>query len=279
MLTNLTEKVNQAIAIKSTGKRSNKKDIYAAFGIEYADGKIRNSLFGWIEPLLINGNDKLGKGVYTWSMLPTNEVFNININGSDYCVKGTCNCHCEGCYATTGRYNCDNVKEANAKKTILARSQLDWVRNAIIAQIIADGIKIIRIHAAGDFFGPEYIEAWKTICSVTPNTVYWTYTKNHDAENAFDGIDNINVVRSIIPGYGFNFGHCDYIIKVYHALKAIGKKVYICRCGIDKNQHCTNCHGCIENEVVLFVEHSTSYRAEKDPAYNELKQLIESQDK
>ena len=269
MLTEITEKV------KTTGKAA----IYAKYGIEYKDGKIYHSLFGWINPLLINGNTKLGKGVWTWSMLPTNEVFHVNIAGTDMDIVGTCPCHCKGCYATKGKYNCSNVIDANAKKTYLARIDADFVERAIMAQIDADSIKLVRIHAAGDFFSAAYIEMWKNICKASENTVFWTYTKNPDAETAFDGINNINVVRSIIPGYGFNFGHCDYIIKVYHALKEIGKKVYICRCGIDKNQHCTNCHGCINNEVVLFVEHSTSYRAEKDPAYNELKQLIESQEK
>ena len=61
-------------------------------------------------------------------------------------------------------------------------------------------------------------------------------------------------------------------------LKAIGKAVYICRCGIDKKQHCTNCRGCSKNEIVLFIEHSTEYKAEKDPAFAALKAIIDAQD-
>ena len=158
-------------------------------------------------------------------------------------------------------------------------SDLDFVTNAIIAQIKADRITLCRIHASGDFVNDLYIEAWKRIVKECPETVFWTYTKNIKAEAAFDKLDNINVVKSIIPGYGFNFGHCDYIIKVYNALKAAGKSVYICRCGIDKNQHCTNCKGCSKNEVVLFIEHSTNYKAVEDPYFEELKQIIEAQDK
>ena len=106
---------------------------------------------------------------------------------------------------------------------------------------------------------------------------FWSYTKNEIAEKAFDDLKNVNIVKSIVPGFGFNFGHCDYILMVYKALKAMGKDVYICRCGIDKNQHCVNCKGCSENTFVLFIEHSTSYKAESDPAYSELKSIIESQ--
>ena len=63
----------------------------------------------------------------------------------------------------------------------------------------------------------------------------------------------------------------------YKALKAIGKNVYICRCGIDKNQHCTNCTACSKNDFVLFIEHSTEYKAEKDPLFPVVKELIENQ--
>ena len=38
-----------------------KKEIYAAYGIEYANGKIVSPL-GEVAPLLVNGNAKLGKG-------------------------------------------------------------------------------------------------------------------------------------------------------------------------------------------------------------------------
>lgn len=259
-------------------KRTTKKAIYAEYGIEYANGKIKSPIFGWINPLLINGNDKLGRGVWTFSVLPTNKMFHVDF-GNDLImdILGTCPCWCDKCYATRGRYVFDNVIAANARKTVFVRLYTDFLYNAIVAQIQADKIKICRIHAAGDFCDLGYIGMWRKIVQNCPETVFWTYTKNNVAENAFDDLENINVVKSCIPGIGFNFGHCDYIIRVYHALKAAGKKVYICRCGIDKMQHCTNCHACIENEIVLFIEHSTEYKAEKDPLYPEIVKLIESQ--
>ena len=264
--------------------KQSKQSIYEQYGIQYdrKQEKIFHPVFGWIRTLLINGNDKLGRGVYTYSTLATNKQYSVDLDTVDGVVNlimnGTCPCHCTGCYATKGRYTFQNVIQANARKTWLSRFDLDFMTRAIIAQINADHIKICRIHASGDFDSPEYIAAWRRIVKESPETIFWTYTKNIQAENAFNDLSNINVVRSIIPGIGFNFGHCDYIIRVYNALKAIGKSVYICRCGIDKKQHCTNCRGCYENEIVLFIEHSTEYKAEKDPMYNELKRLIESQD-
>lgn len=255
---------------------ANKKDIFNAYGIEYKNGKI-NSPLGMIKPLLIDGNSKLGKGVYTFSTLPGKQIVSVTINGKSYDVIGTCPCSCAGCYAMTGFYKMPSVIQANAVKTILARNYMEFVKNAIIAQIKAENIRLVRIHASGDFFNAEYVAMWKEIVKACPNTVFWTYTKVKEYETAFDGLDNINIVRSLIPGIGFNFGKCGYILKAYDALKAAGKDVYICRCGIDKNQHCVNCTGCSKNKFVLFIEHSTDYKAENDPLFPVLKALIESQ--
>jgi hypothetical protein len=263
--------------------RTTKTDIYKAYGIAYdrTTDKIYHPFFGWIKPLLINGNDKLGRGVYTYSTLATNSFYDVTLDtvyGPAEChIKGTCPCHCEKCYATRGRYTFENVKQANARKTIISRNDIDWMVAAITAQIKAERIRICRIHASGDFDSLEYIAAWKKIVADCRDTVFWTYTKNPVAEHSFDELPNINIVKSVIPGIGFNFGHCDYIIRAYKALKAIGKNVYICRCGIDKNQHCTNCTACSKNDFVLFIEHSTEYKAERDPMFPAVKELIENQ--
>lgn len=254
-----------------------KKEIYAAHGIEYKNGKINAPHFGWINPVLVNGNAKLGKGVWTFSTLPSTKEFTVDINGKVWTVNGTCVCDCQGCYAQTGFYNMPSVLASNAIKTILARLALKWLKNAIIAQIKADDIKLCRIHASGDFFCAEYINAWKDIVKACKECAFWSYTKNADAESAFDEFKNANIVKSVIHGFGFNFGTCEYILMVYKALKAMGKPVYICKCGVDKNQHCVNCKGCSENKYVLFIEHSTAYKAEEDSRFAELKAIIESQ--
>ena len=265
---------------KQESKKQTKRDIYARYGIEYdpKTGKIDAPLFGWVRPLLINGNGKLGRAVWTFSMLPGNVWYHIDMGGGDFWdICGTCPYNCPGCYAQTGRYNCSNVKAANARKTALVRLALDFVRRALLAQIEADNIRICRIHAAGDFDGPAYVDMWRSVIKATPTTIYWTYTKVEYAEKAFDDLENINVVKSLIPGHGLNYGPAGYIMAVYRALVEKGVAVYICRCGVDKNQHCTNCRGCYENAVVLFLEHSTDYEPQKDPDYPAFVALVESQ--
>lgn len=261
--------------------KTSKKEIYAAYGIKFEYGKIEAPEFGFIPPLLINGNEKIGHGCYHFSTLPTNQLFEVIINDRNYTIPGTCPCHCKGCYATKGNYNYPDIKIGLAIKTILVRKYPEFVIAAINAQIKADRVELLRIHASGDFditnVECSEIDIWRNIAINNPNVKIWSYTKVKNAEDAFDDIANINIVKSIIPGCGFNFGHCDYILNTFKKLKANNESVYICRCGIDKNQHCVNCTGCSKNKYVLFVEHSTGYKAEKDPLFNELKDIIEKQ--
>ena len=56
--------------------RLTKKDYYARHGIEFKNGKIISPV-GEICELLKEGNDKTGKAVYTFSLLPGNMEFNI----------------------------------------------------------------------------------------------------------------------------------------------------------------------------------------------------------
>lgn len=77
--------------------RITKAMIYKSFGIEFKKGKIFHPVLGWISPLLVNGNEKIGKGIWHFSSLPTNEFFEVYINFVKYVLKGTCPCHCVGC--------------------------------------------------------------------------------------------------------------------------------------------------------------------------------------
>lgn len=237
-----------------------KAAIYAKYGIAYHNGKIETPI-GIMPELLKVGNSKTGKAVRTWSMNQT-----------------TCPCHCPGCYADYGCYQFPSVKESLARNTEIATKHLEFLKRALMAQ--CETFKLgaeVRIHAVGDFFSVAYLDMWKDIIEAFPGLIFWTYTKVQAFEGAFDEYDNANIVPSIIPGFGFNFGHCGYVIDMYYALIARGVKVHICRCGIDPDQHCAGCHKCSECEYVLFVEHSTSYKATEDPRYNELVALVESQ--
>lgn len=296
-------------------RKESKEEIYGRFDIPYdhKTGKIFHPVYGWINPLLVNGNEKIGKGAWHFSMLHGNETYHLNIalktvetvikkskdpsnigkkkivsviddeNPIFVDVQGTCACHCKGCYVDSGNYQYKTVLASLAIKTLIARSDIDFLIRAIKAQIIADKIELLRIHAAGDFFSIEYVQAWQNIVAAFPGVLFWTYTKVKEFENAFNQFDNANIVHSVIDGHGFNFGHCDYILNVYKFLTGKGLKVHICFCGIEKAAgikavHCTECQCCSHCDYVLFIEHSTEYKAEKDPLFPELVKIILAQE-
>lgn len=296
----LTEKFNackENIIIRKETQKARTIRMFAKQGI-YCDGEhIYHHEFGMIPLLVINGNDKIGDGVWHFSTLPTNKYFVVYVNGKEYREWGTCPQTCgeyrevkrgknkgkmvwvSTCYATKGNYNYDSTKKSLMIKTWLIRHDLNFVYRAITAQIEAFNILVLRVHASGDFDSKAYVDMWKRIAIENPNLTMWTYTKRREFEHEFDDIPNFNVVKSVIAGKGYNYGHCDYILMLYEYLKAMGKRVYICRCGVDKGQHCNKCTACAQCDYVLFLEHSTDYKAEKDPLFPAVKALIESQDK
>ena len=275
-----------------------KKEVFAAYGIKF-DGKhiYCGPLQRWIPKLLINGNKKIGKGVWHFSITAGTAPVSTEVvmkalgpiaaqymeSGKDLKVMcgGTCSCNCPGCYAQGGHYVKSNVRASLAWRTFLCREFLEWVEQAIKAQIQADHIEYLRIHAAGDFFSNEYVMMWVRIAEAFPETTFWTYTKTaFTACKVFDSLQNCNIVKSIVSingKSGVNYGKAGYIMALYQELKAAGKSVWVCRCGIDKNQHCSGCHHCATCEYVLFLEHGTDYKPEQDPDYPAFIELVNSQ--
>lgn len=260
-------------------KRITKKDIYKEFGIDFIKAGKSNwhivTPIGHMPPVLVAGNEKIGK-VWHFSTLPGSKEYDVTLaNGNKETICGTCAGNCENGYCMGGHYKRrQSVKNSLANKTVLARDYMEFLDKAIRAQIIADHIDKLRIHVTGDFFSRAYLEMWTNIVKDFPATTFWTYTKEENAETAFDSFPNANIVKSNVPGAGFNFGHCDYIIAIYKMLKAMGKTVYICRCGIDDKQHCDKCTACAKAEYVLFLEHGTSYDPHKDPLFPEFERLV-----
>ena len=146
-------------------KTATKKEIYEKYNIQYKNGKILSPV-GWISEMLKEGNEKTGKQVYTFSLLPGTDEYTTCSGGVEITAKGSCACDCKGCYAKTGRYNMNNVKRSMLINTYLANNYLEFVQNAIIAQLESIGRGEVRIHAAGDFNtsnSEQYANMWYKI--------------------------------------------------------------------------------------------------------------------
>ena len=257
--------------------RITKKDIYKKYSIEFKDGKLFcDPLNTWFNPMLpIGTNTKVGDAA-TWSIYHGNETLKAADFGKKTQdifklaniteIKGSCPCHCKGCYCDAGFYCFDSTKSVNVMKLTLARLYPDWLERALKAQIEADKIKQIRIHASGDFFSAEYVDMWRRIALAFKDVTFWTYTKNKDALKAFHDVDNLHITPSVTP-YGFNFGTCCELLEMYKKLTEDGFRVHICGCGTKYERHCSDCnHGCKaigkECDFVLFIKHSTrDYKA------------------
>lgn len=250
--------------------KTTKKAIYNAYGIEYKNGKILSPAGEWINPLLKKGNSKVGDAVYTYSQLAGNELWQTKYG----VVSGTCCCQCEHCYACTGFYLMTSVKNALALHTIITRKNLEFKKAAIIAQIKADNISIVRIHAAGDFDSIDDVNAWIDIVNACENTLFWTYTKREWPEiDILNSLSNINIVPSIVCGR-LNYGTCFELLELKKAIP----DAYICPCGFDENMHCDSCKACATKKHVIFLLHSTpDYNAVDDPLYTFVKREFEKQ--
>jgi hypothetical protein len=267
-------------------KRIKWAEHFKKWGIEYKNNKI-NSPLGWICKPLKKGNGKLGETVWSWSILPGTGFYDVEINGREYHIKGTCICDCKDCYAKTGHYVRGTVRRSLAINTILANDYLPFLRKVLCAMLEAieeasegDEAGELRVHVAGDFMTTNefaYMAMWQNIMHLYPGIRAWTYTKIEEAQSVFDDCENANVVRSVIPGCGVNYGPCGYVMKTYKKLKASGASVAVCPCGVDDTRHCAGCTGCSNHTYTLFLLHSTNdYDAKKDPDFPEFCDFVKA---
>lgn len=197
--------------------RLTKKQNYRNYGIEFNGKKLIAPNGLELNELLKLGNTKIGK-VWQFSTLPTALVINTKSYGA---VRGTCPYTCEHCYGTCGNYCFPSVRDSLARNAIVARECLNWTFNALKAQlawITKDNTKTVnvRIHVTGDFFNLDYATMWKILAIQFPCVSFWTYTKSQYGD-MFDDVPNLNVVKSVIDGIGFNFGTIAYILDTYRA--------------------------------------------------------------
>lgn len=116
--------------------------------------------------IVMPGNKKLGPEVLQTSLSagPTCP------GASEYCAAV--------CYAKKGFFRMPSVRDGLNDRTALAVEDLP----AYEAQLRLDLTKLqpetVRIHAAGDFFGLEYIKAWGRVAKDFPRTRFYFYTRS-----------------------------------------------------------------------------------------------------
>jgi len=82
------------------------------------------------------------------------------------------------CYAASDEAKSPQVRAARHWNFELLRHETEHEMFLRIKTSLPKKAKIIRIHVSGDFFNQKYFNAWVNIARVTPNILFYAYTKS-----------------------------------------------------------------------------------------------------
>lgn len=152
---------------------------------------------------MLTQNSEMRKlGIHNWT-LPAWVVRTSDGKAVNVCPQaGAC---VKLCYARNGTYNFKTVKAAHVRNLEMVLNDLNgWMVKMMdelqkrrfrpkntptlpdlsrdhlskeVAALLDTGAACIRIHDSGDFLNEEYLLAWLAIASHTPDTLFYSYTK------------------------------------------------------------------------------------------------------
>jgi len=130
-----------------------------------------------IVPLCMGlGNSKVGQ-VWTFS-LPS---FVTCPGASPWCRK-----HCYAWRLERLRPAC---RHAYVRNLALSLEPERFVTHVLAS--LPEEAPLVRIHVGGDYYGPEYAEAWRSICAARPNTQFWSYSRSWLVPTLQSGLEQL----------------------------------------------------------------------------------------
>jgi hypothetical protein len=114
--------------------------------------------------LLQQGNSKLGRAIFAWSV-PAIET----------CPGASALCRAH-CYALKSRFRFAKVKAHLA--WCLDQSRRDDFVERMCHEIRSNGVLVLRVHVAGDFGSVEYAEKWLAIMKRCPRVRFYLYSRS-----------------------------------------------------------------------------------------------------
>lgn len=134
---------------------------------------------------LVKGNSKLGKGVYSYNLLPGDKPLSTKDKGQLTNVRGTCGGCCDGCEEL-----CYAVKDARryhntcipslGKNTVIMRHNMDDGFSQIKEELIKKKAKVLRWHSSGEIMNYNYLLHMVKIAVELPDVKFYFYTKRFE---------------------------------------------------------------------------------------------------
>lgn len=179
------------------------------------------------------GNLKLDASIGIW-----------NISAVKTCPN--CSTCASTCYALKSEKFRPVVKACRQRNWDL--SKLETFVEDMITLIKKSKVKVFRIHESGDFYSQEYADKWSAIAQALPGIQFYAYTKSPYRPCA----DNLNIVESVLPDGGKNYGKVEEIVP-----RALACNAFICPCKPgDRHKLCgSKCKVCQTAKYVAFIQH------------------------
>ncbi len=107
------------------------------------------------------------------------------------------------CYAQKGNYARFRLNEKAYAKNLMAAESADFVPlmqlsiEAGARKAARQGLKFaVRIHSAGDFYSPRYLNLWIDLARANSNVIFYAYTKSAFAWRAKNLPENMIIIQS-----------------------------------------------------------------------------------
>ena len=169
-----------------------------------------------MQPSITKGNRKIGKRVYSFSLLPGSSPITLKDGTVLTNVKGTCNGICSDCqhccYAVRDAktYNSTTIP-AWGKNTVMLRNDRDGLFNKIDTYISKHKVEIWRWQVAGEIEDYDYLERMNDMALKHPNVQFGVYTKRFAFVKMF-----INKHQKFADNFCVNLSEWNHNIDQYH---------------------------------------------------------------
>lgn len=167
---------------------------------------------------LANGNNKVGKGVWCFNLLPGDKPLTTTTRGQLTNIHGTCGGCCEGCegecYAVRdGKLHHNACIPAWGKNTLLVRNEMEATFGQIKEALIKKKAKVLRFHSSGEIESYDYLLHMVKLAVEMPKVQFYCYTKRFDFVSKYlkdfkklpdNFVVNISVWNGNDKGYNFD---------------------------------------------------------------------------